>query len=79
MAEIFKRRSWLNLFSLARRNSDATHLFIDLLPCRIRIIQEQMDEGFVNFLVQFAFELLDQQSLVTAFFLEGLAAIGQNL
>ena len=79
MAEIFECRSLLNLFSLARRNSDAAHLFIDLLPSRIRIIQQQMDEGFVNFLIQLAFELLDQQSLVTTFFFEGLAAIGQNL
>ena len=75
MAEIFKRRSWLNLFSLARRNSDATHLFIDLLASRIRIIQQQVDEGFVHFLVQFAFQLLDQESLVTALLLKGLAAL----
>ena len=66
MAEIFERRGWLDLFSFARRNSDATHLFIDLLTSRIRIIQQQVDEGFVHFLVQFAFQLLDQESLVTA-------------
>jgi len=68
----------LDGFFGAWADSDAAHLLVDLLARRIRVVDEQVDESFVDLLLQTPLQLLDHQGLVRALFLQLFAAALQH-